>query len=58
MGDRLELLRAELGLPPDPTWHRMHTYLYLDAVPPSFQVMAEPLPVRHPISIAVMSARL
>ena len=53
VGDQFERLRAEFGLPPDPNWSRMHPYLYLDAVPPFFQVLAEPLPVCQPLAVVV-----
>ncbi len=37
-GDRLDRIRRELGLEPDPQFERLHPYLYLDVAPPSWQL--------------------
>jgi UDP:flavonoid glycosyltransferase YjiC (YdhE family) len=50
IGDKLDRIRRDLGVPPDPTWERTHPYLYLDPVPPWYQLpAADDLAVRHVI---------
>lgn len=48
MGGGLDRLRNELGIQPDPDWERTHAYLYLDPVPPWYQLpSASTIAVRH-----------
>lgn len=43
-GYLLNLLRAGVGLPPDPQLATLYRYLHLSFVPPSYQLAEEPLP--------------
>lgn len=56
LGERLDAVRADFRLDPDPGWRRMHPYLYLDVVPPFFQEFTESVPVRHSIAPVTASA--
>jgi UDP:flavonoid glycosyltransferase YjiC (YdhE family) len=50
IGDKLDRIRRDLALPLDPAWERTHAYLYLDPVPPWYQLpAASTVPVRHQI---------
>lgn len=45
-GPRLDSLRRDAGLPPDPGHEWIHRHLYLEPVPPSFQMPCD-LPALH-----------
>lgn len=54
IGDKLDRIRRDLLLSPDPAWQRTHPYLYLDPVPPWYQLpAASTIPVRHLIRPAL-----
>lgn len=44
IGDALNEVRAEFGLPPDPELAMLHRYLVLSPVPPGYRDPASPLP--------------
>ncbi|MEV6011985.1 glycosyltransferase [Streptomyces sp. NPDC051976] len=56
LGPTLDEVRARFGLAPDPTWQRLHHYLYLDVVPPFFQLLPEPVPTLHVFRSGIASA--